>query len=216
MTYEEYRLEGLPRLAAVFATPDPYEPVVAGGVEKAAIIYPVAPLSLGQRHAIAAAAARAGDDSLYLTMLERRDGCYRSKDGLRRTEPDLMSLTENWLLPLDDTEQYEQTNAARVGLDHALHSPNGRWAVLVCHEGHAVVGGDAAFMRAAFESFPFDEEGLTVDTSVKYWLTDMRGLADSLGGRETSAWVPKLTLTIYGAERGGALLSATGWTSVTP
>lgn len=210
MTYEEYKSEGLPWLNAVFADADPNAPVFAAAVEEAAIFYPAMPLTPGQLDAVGAAAANAGDDALYLTMLERSAGSFSGTDGLGVGDSELMSLTENWLLPPHDLRQYAETNAA-ASIEHALHSPRGRWAVVVSHMDHGVIAGHSAFVQDLLDKLPGGDEGITARSSVQSWLRDMRDLHESLQRVEAASWVPRLALNVYGPDRGRALLSANGW-----
>ena len=214
MTYEEYEREGLPWLTAVFADANPNEPVFAEGVQEAAIFYPAMPLTARQLDAVGAAAANVGDDALYLTMLERSTS-FRSTDGLQVGDPELISLTENWLLPLDDLRQYTGTNAT-ASIEHALHSPRGRWAVVVSHMDHGVVAGDSAFVQELLDKLSGSDEGIAARSSVESWLRDMRDLHESLQRAEFASWVPRLALSVYGPERGRALLSANGWQDFEP
>jgi hypothetical protein len=211
--YREYLREGMPALRAVFSQPDPAETVLAPGVEHAAILYPVTSLSPAQRQVIVMAAASGGDDAAWLTVLDRRTGSSsRTGSGtLHVSDQDLLSLTENWLLSLDAFDHYDTLNVE--GLDHAVHSISGRWAVLVSYEGHAVVGGEKRFVSDVLDLFPLDAPSATGRSSVENWLRDMRELWDALRGSETglNAWVPRLARNVYGERGSRELLIANGW-----
>jgi hypothetical protein len=212
LDYEAYARNGLPALQAVFVDTDPAEATLERGIERAAVVYPASPLSLDQLDAIRHAAASVGDQAAYLTMLEYRTSHQGYQDGLMITDRSLLSLTENWLLPLSQLEHYESVDGVQAVLDHALHSAQGHWGMLMSHEGHAVVAGTAAFVEPLLDSFPV-EGRLEARSSVGRWLEDTRGLWDVMGGSGSGlrAWEPTLTLHVYGDAHGRDLLRAHGW-----
>lgn len=211
MSSEEYQRTGQRWLNEVFAEADPTNPVFAEGVEQKAIVYAGAPLSIEQLRIVADAAAQVADEELYLTTLEHRIE-FISATGLRVRDRDLMSITENWLLAHRDLDEYEEIQFVKAGLDHALHSHRGQWAMLVSHEGHTVVGGRFAFVEPLLDCLPIEPE-LAADarSSVGSWLRDMRDLDASLGHPEGTDWVPRLAIRVYGFECGSKLLRANGW-----
>jgi hypothetical protein len=213
LNYRQYLHEGMPALRAVFSQPEPAEAVLASGVEHAAILYPVTSLSPEQRRVIVEAAASLGDDTAWLTVLDRRtaSSSRTGRGTLHVSDQDLLSLTENWLLSLDAFDHYDTLNVE--GLDHAVHSLSGRWAVLISYEGHAVVGGEQRFVSEVLDLFPVDAPGATARSSVEGWLRDMRELWDALRGSETrlNPWVPKLARNVYGEGVSRELLLGNGW-----
>lgn len=86
-----------------------------------------------------------------------------------------------------------------AGLEFALWSPRGRWAVIVEEDDCAIVGGDERFVRTVCDLLGLDEQA-----ALETWLED-RDEERALG--HAQSWVPGLLDHLVGRERADGLLA---------
>jgi hypothetical protein len=222
--YDDYVREGLSALENVFAKPEPDDPVLGPAAESAALIYACAGPGLdeAQWRVVARAAATEGDEAVWVSSLERATR-YTDSLGFGTLDQELLSVTENWRLPLDGFDQYAATRFRNGSLSHALHSPNGRWAMLVHYDSYAVVAGRHRLVETILDDFPVHDSGWLGESSenarasVGTWLRDRREFRKRLRVEpEPNPWELRLVRTIYGAERARELLVANGWADFAP
>jgi len=154
--------------------------VPAKAVEARGLLYPAWPLRETQVRAVARAAAEVGEESCYLSCVDRAS----DQDALQDFELATFSV-----------ERYRELGDAFSLLEHVVVSQAGSWGVFVQHDGAAVVAGPGNFVRSVYESLsPVDEQAAELAAGVlaleipKYetWLGEF---LDEILGSETAARV---------------------------
>ena len=151
-------------------------------------IYPIAPGGLLQRYQLRAledAALEVFDTQAYVVATEGWDPTSRKF----LAEPVITGVD------LSDYEAYSEPRLQDGFFmqDNVVMSPQGAWAILMCHSGHAVGCGEASMVSALEERLP------TTESMINQWL----GLwAEEWGGNPEKelAWVLVQLKDIVGAE----------------
>ena len=187
LSEEKYQAEAAPALHRVFAYEDPWHEPFANGVEVRRLLYPVhaglRDLDYPLLDALVSVATRLEDDGFYVSIIERPtpDSEWSRRDDW------------HWYLPFAEIEAYGSLGDA-LSLERTLYSPSGRWGLMISHEDHALLGGEAVFFEAMREAIPgFDNIG-----QVQHFLSDWRYYNAETGA--DVSWIPDLLTHVYGPE----------------
>jgi len=187
LSEEEFQSEAAPALHRVFAREDPWHKPFADGVEVRRLLYLVhadlEDLDYPLLDALVSVATGLGDAGFYVSIIERP--LPESEWSWRQDW--------HWYLPFAEVEAYGTLGGA-LSQERTLYSPSGRWGLMISHEDHALLGGEAVFFAAMREAIPgFDNIG-----QVQLFLSDWRYYKTEYGA--DVSWIPDLLSHVYGAE----------------
>ena len=183
----------------MIAKVDPSHEFFTEAASARGILFPVRySLDGAQFEALRVAATAVGDtDGFYVHSIERA-----LRLPARPTDP------EDWWIALDDYGSYQQ--AVGHALENLLHSPRGRWAVVILQSDVAVVGGTPEFVDALLASWPsIADEGEIVGPTRQVWaylrqLARVRSSAKM--GDAVPDWLPQFLRHVYDHEETQQLL----------
>ena len=187
LSEEEFQVKAAPALQRVFAREDPWHRPFADSVEVRRLLYPVSftltELDYPLVDALESVAMEFGETGFYLSVVGRP--AVESEHSLQ--------TDWHWYIPLVAMGDRAALGAA-LSLEHVMYSPSGRWGLMISHEDHALLGGEAVFFAAMREAMPgFDNIG-----QVQRFLSDWRYYKTRYGA--DVSWVPDLLSHVYGAE----------------
>lgn len=199
LSEEEFQAEAAPALHRVFAREDPWHRPFAAGVEVRRLLYPVSFTLSGfdfpLLEALVSASTGLGEAGFYVSVVERpRRGSKRD------CEEDW-----HWYIPYSEMEAYHSLGYVFV-LEHTLYSPSGRWGLMISHEDHALLGGEAVFFTAMREAIPGFDDVAQIQEFLSVW-----EYYRVQAGADVS-WIPDLLAHVYGAELAGKMLEEAGFT----
>lgn len=133
MLSTEIRDAALDAWLRVFRSTDPFGWPFSDAISCGRVLFPTdgCHLSPEQFGVLAKVARSTGESTCYLAVVE----------GYER----LGGSTEEKMY-LVDLSDYEGYVSLHLTLENAIYSPSGRWGVLISHEMHGILGGDAEFV----------------------------------------------------------------------
>jgi hypothetical protein len=152
----------------VFNSPDPFGWPFSSRLGSGRILFPTdgCHLTSEQFETLAAVVAkREGTGLCYLAVVE----------GLEKLE----GSSKEMILQIDLSD-YESYQALHLTIENAIYSMSGGWGVLLSHEMHAVVGGEAAFIS------DFNQMD---DSSEEQWSAFLA----QWSGRQHAKWVESIS-----------------------
>jgi hypothetical protein len=154
----------------IFRTADPFSSPFLPHIRNCLVFHPTNGFHLAQRQyeAVCSAARASGERGFALSVVEYAGDFFERGDHWRCQLPPYASYTE---IPLV--------------LENALYSLDSRWGLLVSHEDHAIVGGDAAFMERLRSEYPG-------------WPVDVTSLRKAWEGNPKADWILGLLPCIPG------------------
>lgn len=141
----EYESSLRHRFEEVFRLVPPHGYLFTEKIRSRAILYPVDPiLSAQQLHPLKDAILNCGENSFYLSILDRlADAGFDS----------------HWEVPLEAISEYQEGQGAFSVLENALYSKRGRWGLRLDPEGYGIAGGSPDFLDVLFDNLlPSSEE----------------------------------------------------------
>jgi hypothetical protein len=160
---------------SIFSNYDPFDKMFLSSIASRVLLYPTNSYHLSEQQfsALINTLNMIGEKSFYLSEIEVDPFVIDNLENAVHT-PQYLELI------VDTTfKAYSEIN---IIFENALYSINGKWGVIVSHEGHAVLGGDKTLITTFKNLYPYwMEDQKKFVKAIQYWgkrsITDTSWLA---------------------------------------
>jgi hypothetical protein len=194
-----------PTLHRIFVQEDPFGQPFAPGVQERRLLYPVSTSLDGEAivlmRAILASAKLLGDHGVFISVPGRPP--EKERRWVYHWNLDFSEMEGYLLFDKGHFREHRDLHAIS-SLGHIVYSPAGQWAVMLCREDHALLGGSTRFFETLQGIIPGFDDLLQIQEFLSDWKQKTTRKGANVSWIVT--WVPALLTHVYGADTAQRLM----------
>lgn len=148
----------------IFTSNNPFENCFSKDIKEINLLFPVDGYKLTKEQYDALLLAIRDiyvDEEMFISEIEAES----IEDIFRSNNDDFKYILKHWSIDLSTT--YDEYAGLDINVENAIYSSKNNWGIIISHEEHAVIGGDAKFLDV------FKTKYAKIDDSIekfhKYW-----------------------------------------------